>query len=88
MSDSETDNFDHDTYGVLVGWKHQPINGSFDLQLQTKNASGHLARGEVETFHVIMTRQQAGVLANYLFEVSQTTRPGPRKGRLRRWFGS
>lgn len=87
MPGTEPHTLDHDTYGILVGWKHAGINGKFDLQLQTKLASGHLARGEVETFHVVMTGQQATVLANYLLQVAHATPPPPRKGRLRRWFG-
>jgi hypothetical protein len=78
---------DRDTYGILVGWKHAAINGKFDLQLQTKLASGHLAKGEVETFHVVMTSQQATVLANYLLRIADATPPPARKGWLRRWFG-
>ncbi|MFM5930935.1 MAG: hypothetical protein ACKOPQ_08515 [Novosphingobium sp.] len=81
------DDVDRDTYGVLVGWKHAAINGKFDLQLQTKLAAGHLAKGEVETFHVVMTAQQATVLANYLLRVAEATPPPVRKSRLRRWFG-
>ncbi|MFM5908656.1 MAG: hypothetical protein ACKOPO_13900 [Novosphingobium sp.] len=86
MTELQTEGLDRDTYGVLVGWKHAPVNGKFDLQLQTKLAAGHLARGEVETFHVMMTAQQATVLANYLLRLADATPPPARKSRLRRWF--
>lgn len=87
MATDGIDSVDADTFGVLVGWKHHEFGGKLDLSLQTKLASGHLAKGEVETFHIVMTRQQATVLANYLFKVTGQTRPEPRKGRIRRWFG-
>lgn len=87
MSDQEKTDFDRDTYGVLVGWKHSEMGERLDLQLQTKNAAGHLARGEVETFHIVLTRQQAAVLAHYLTQVSGSAPPTRRRGLLARWFG-
>ncbi len=86
LADSAQD-IDRETYGILVGWKHGEFAGKFDLQLQTKLSSGHLAKGEVETFHVVMTQQQATVLANYLFRIAEQHPPEPRKSWLSRWFG-
>jgi len=87
MATQHVEDVDPDTYGVLVGWKHSEFADKLDLSLQTKLASGHLASNDVETFHIVMTQQQATVLANYLFRITEASRPEPRKGRLRRWFG-
>lgn len=76
-----------DTYGVLVGWKHHEFADKLDLSLQTKAAGSGQAIDAVDTFHVVMTQQQATVLANYLFKVTGATLPEPKKGRIRRWFG-
>ena len=78
---------DRDTYAMLVGWEHSECAGKLDLRLQTKLPSGHLAKGEVETFHIVMTTQQAAVLGNYLFKIAEQTPPEKRFGRLKRWFG-
>ncbi|MEO7248053.1 MAG: hypothetical protein ABIW31_06325 [Novosphingobium sp.] len=76
-----------DTYAILVGWEHADCAGNFDLRLQTRLSSGHLAQREVETFHILMTPQQAAILGNYLFQITGQTPPEKPKGRLRRWFG-
>ena len=81
-----TDLVDHDTYGILVGWSHHEAAGKFDLRLETAQSTGRLVQGDVETLHVIMTRQQATVLANYLFQITAQT-PPRRRGFLARWFG-
>ncbi len=87
MPDTDSQATDRDTYGVLVGWKHASISDKLILQLQTTLAKGQIKKGDVETSHVVMTTQQAAVLANYLLQVTGATAPPPRSGRLRRWFG-
>lgn len=78
---------DRGHYGVLVGWKHAAFNGKLILQLQTLSAEGEKASGGVETEHVVMTTQQAIVLANYLLKITDASPPPPRSGKFRRWFG-
>ena len=87
MATSSESGLDRDTYGFLVGWEHAECAGKLDLRLQTKLPAGHLAKGEVETFHIVMTPQQAAVLGNYLFQITSQRPPEKRVGRLRRWFG-
>ena len=81
-------NDDNETYGVLVGWSHHLFNDKLDLKLQCVQSTRKLERDALDAHHVMMTREQAAVLANYLFKVSGHTPPGPRKGLLARWFGS
>ncbi len=78
---------DRETYGVLVGWSHHPIGARLDLKLQCVQSTRDLAQDEFDAHHFVMTREQAAVLANYLFRIADATPPPPRKGRLARWFG-
>jgi len=77
----------HDDYGVLVGWEHRIAGERLDLKLQTVQSSRQLAGSALDNRHIIMTRNQALLLANYLLEVSGKSPPAPRRGRLTRWFG-
>jgi hypothetical protein len=80
---------DRDSYGVLVGWTHGRFDGRIDLRLQTAHSSGALAKGEIDNCHIVMTPNQATLLANYLFTITNQTPPPQRKrGRLAKWFGS
>ena len=83
------DAIDHDTFGVLVGWTHSEFASRIDLRLQTVQAAGRHARSDLDTFHIVMSREQATLLANYLFTLTGQTPPLRRKrGILGRWFGS
>lgn len=79
---------DRETYGVLVGWSHHPIGARLDLKLQCIQSSRNLAQNEIDSHHFVMTREQAAVLANYLFRIADATPPSRRKGRFARWFAS
>lgn len=78
---------DRETYGVLVGWSHHPIGERIDLKLQCVQSTRSLAQDEIDSHHFVMTREQASVLANYLFRIAGATPPPRRKGRLARWLG-
>ena len=78
---------DRDTYGVLVGWTHHSMGSKLDLKLQCVQSTRGLERDEVDSHHVMMTREQAAVLANYLFQITQR-QPPRRRGLLSRWFGN
>lgn len=78
---------EQESYGVLVGWSHHPMGARLDLKLQCVQSTRALAQDAIDTHHFVMTRDQAAVLANYLFKIAGTTPPRPRKGRLGRWLG-
>ena len=78
---------DRDKYDVLVGWKHTAFEHRLILHLQTMEAA-EKAAGNVETSHIVMTAQQATVLANYLLKISGASPPPRPRSRLQRWFGS
>lgn len=77
---------ENESFGVLVGWAHHPVGSGIDLTLQCAQSTRRAEKGEVDDHHIVMTREQAAVLANYLFRISGHTPPKPR-GLLSRWFG-
>jgi hypothetical protein len=74
-----------ETFGALAGWTHSEFSGRIDLRLQTVGSSRCDAPDDVDSHHIVMTKNQAAVLANYLFQISETT-PPRRRGLLRRLF--
>lgn len=83
MAGTPTRAIDRDSYDVLVGWKHAAFDDRLILHLQTMQAPS-----SVETSHLVMTVQQATVLANYLLKVAGASPPPRPLSRLERWFGS
>jgi hypothetical protein len=82
------DALDKETYGVLVGWSHHPMGGRLDLKLQCVQSTRDLKQDAIDSHHFVMTREQAAVLANYLFKIADASPPPRRKGRMARWFAS
>ena len=76
-----------ESFGVLVGWAHHAFGGKLDLTLQCVQSTRLEDRREIDDHHIVMTPQQAAVLANYLYQISGQTPPEPRKGLLRRLLG-
>lgn len=68
-----------ESYGVLAGWTHRELQGHVDLRLQTIRSTRREKPGEPDVHHIVMTRGQAAVLANYLFQLSETTPPRRRR---------
>ena len=78
---------ERESYGVLVNWGMQALGPKLDLKLQCVDSTRCEDRHALDQMHVVMTREQAAVLANYLFEVSGNTPPRRRRGLFARWFG-
>ena len=62
---------------MLAGWTHSEFSDSLDLRLQTIRSSRREAPEDVDSHHIVMTKNQATVLANYLFQVAGQTPPQP-----------
>jgi hypothetical protein len=75
------------TYGALVGWKLEPGGEQLQLVLKTVSSREALRDRNIDCAHVMLTRQQALQLANYLYAVTGETRPSPRKGAWSRLMG-
>ena len=79
---------EHHDYGVLVGWVSQALGNRVSLHMQSV-AKGPPHKGEdVQTQVYLMDKNQAAQLANYLFEIANTTPPDTRRrGVIARLFG-
>jgi hypothetical protein len=72
--------------GVLVGWGAQDWGSRLVLDIETVADAKDKASPTV--YHLFMTKNQAAVLANYLFEASGRLPPtGRRPGLIRRLLG-
>lgn len=69
-------------FGVLVGWEHVDLGERVLVKLQSTRSRD--AGDEIDEFRYFMTKNQAAVLANFLFAISGRIKPGERK---RTWFG-
>lgn len=77
-----------DSHGALVGWSHQDLNEKLMLRIESVSSSAAVQEHAPDIMRLLLTKQQAGVLGNYLIEVSGYTpsKPGER-GVLKRLFG-
>lgn len=76
-----------ESFGVLVGWAHHAFGEKVDLTLQCVQSTRREDQREIDDHHIVMTAQQAAVLANYLYQISGQSPPEPKKGLLRRLLG-
>jgi len=72
--------------GVLVGWSAQDWGSRLVLDIQSVEESKDKA--DPHLYHLFMTKDQAAVLANFLFEASGRLPPtGRPQGFIKRMFG-
>jgi hypothetical protein len=67
---------------VLIGWTHAEVGSNFELRLQSARSRFALDNNEFETRGVMMTRNQALLLAKYLLDATKQTLPKPSKRSL------
>lgn len=77
-----------DSHGALVGWSHQDLGDKLMLRIESVRSPAANEERDVDIFRLLLTKQQAGVLGTYLFELSGQTAPraGDRSV-LKRLFG-
>lgn len=79
---------EHGDFGVLVGWSHTQFNRGIDLRVQSA-AQATDAQGQIDSRHLLMTNNQALILAKYLLDVTGQELPErKRPGLLKRLFGN
>ena len=66
-------------YGVLIGWTHSPCGGGVNLKLQSARSQAALRGGEIDASHLLMTRNQALLLARYLLNATGQTLDMPER---------
>lgn len=79
MATKTEDHFNQ--HGALVGWTHEDLGDRVMVCMQSQRSR---ADDDVDTVQYLMTKNQAVVLANYLFKISGRLPAPPRK---KRWFG-
>ncbi|MGN3974980.1 hypothetical protein [Tsuneonella sp. SYSU-LHT278] len=80
MATVETEPFEQ--FGALVGWTHEDFGDRVMVKVQSKRPGSSGTR--VDEVRYFMTKNQAAVLANYLFSISGRL---PQPAKKRRWFG-
>ena len=60
-------------FGVLVGWSHSPCGDGINLRVQSAVSRAALSEGRIDSHHLLMTRNQALLLARYLLETTGQT---------------
>ena len=77
-----------ETSGVLVGWTHNDYNGNINLHLQCARSSRKREPKDIDDHYLMMTCNQAAILANYLFELTgQEPTRARQRGFWQRFFG-
>lgn len=68
-----------ETYGVLVGWSHSPCGSGINLRVQSTQSQVDLREGRIDAHHLLMTRNQALLMARYLLDTTGQTLDIPEK---------
>lgn len=77
-----------DNHGALVGWTHQDLGERIMLCIETVRSTQDAANHTPDTLRVLLTKQQAAVLGNFLMTISGKTVPDQHDRALfRRLFG-
>ena len=72
-----------ESFGALVGWTHHDAGDRTMLRLESVLSSEAAKKHDPDLFRVLMTKQQAPILGNYLVQISGHPPAAPQK---RRWF--
>lgn len=77
-----------ESFGVLVGWTHQMVNGRLVLSLESVHSLEQSKSADIDRQHLHMTLNQALVLGNFLLSKSGQMPPVHRqRSKLTRWLG-
>lgn len=73
-----------DIYGALVGWSCKDLGDKLVLKVQAMEPSENADNNEARSIFLLLTKNQASVLANYLTEVSGHVPPKRQPGMISR----
>ncbi|QYU68683.1 hypothetical protein J4558_00585 [Leptolyngbya sp. 15MV] len=77
-----------DNHGSLVGWTHRDLGDKILLCVESVRSVSAADAHKPDVLRVLLTKNQAAVLGNFLIQVSDRITPTPRsRGLLRRLFG-
>lgn len=69
----------HCDVAVLIGWTHSDLGSNIELRMQSAKSRFALENGDHESHSVLMTHNQALLLAKYLLDATGQTLPKPAK---------
>lgn len=72
-----------ESHGALVGWTHEDLGDRILIRLQSLRSASEEDKADPDLLRLLMTKQQAAVLGNYLIESAGQVAPRPR---ARSWF--
>lgn len=72
-----------ETFGALVGWDHHDAGERIMLRLESVRSSEAAQTHDPDLLRLLMTKQQAAILGQYLVRISGQA---PVVQRKRRWF--
>lgn len=77
-----------DMHGALVGWTYQDLGSRIMLNLESVASTDAARDHQPDILRILLTKQQAALLGNFLGDVSGATPPTAReRGWLKRLFG-
>jgi len=77
-----------DNHGTLVGWTHQDLGDRVLLCVESVRTVKAAEAHAPDVLRVLLTKNQAAVLGNFLTQISGRTAPAPRsRGLFKRLFG-
>ena len=77
-----------ENHGALVGWTHHDIGDRLMLRLESVRSVASADTHDPDLLRLLMTKQQAAVLGNYLIRLSGQSAVHPKeRGWFRRLFG-
>jgi hypothetical protein len=76
-----------ETHGALVGWTHHDCGDRMVLKVESVRSTEAADHHDPDLFRVLMTKNQAAILGNYLIKTSGLAPREPREGWFRRLFG-
>ena len=76
-----------ETHGALVGWTHQDLGGRTMLKIESVQNAAAAEDHDPDVLRVLMTKNQAAILGNYLIQISGLAPREPGANWFRRLFG-
>ena len=67
---------------VMACWTHHDLGDRLNLRLQCAKSTRRGAPDEIDSHYMMMTKNQAAILANYLLKIAGQTPPKPHQPSL------
>lgn len=84
---AQFDSPDNRSYGALVGWKSDDLHDKIVLRMQIVSKPPPHAPDDIHHSVVVMNKNQAVQLGNYLFQAAGLAKLKKRRTWFRRFFG-